>query len=310
MSVFGDRQAQHPRELLIAETSGAEDLAAIVRLPSLTVCVRSNSPTIVREFASLYSTGLLLSGDDGSGATLLVVVEERLTNGGKPSYWLRQATHELGGFESAPDALAYLEQWINTSAVASGFDRYFFVHAGVVSIGGAGVLIPGASGAGKSTLVAALCLEGFSYLSDELAVIDVKSLTVLPFLKSICLKSGGWSALGRSFRVPAPLLTAFRSDGEKLYFLEPLLTSPFDLRTKVRYVVIPVRRDGTSPDLAVCPRSVALAELARHSMNLPRHGSAGLEVLARVVEEAECYFLTYDDLHGAVATVATLSGHR
>jgi hypothetical protein len=309
MSGFDGRQAQRRRGALIAEAARAEDLAALVRLPSLTACVRSNSAGIVRDFASLYSTGLLVAGSDGHEAALSFVVEESRRNGDGASYRLREASHGLGSFESAHDAVAYLEHWVNTAAVASSFDRYVLVHAGVVSSGGAGVLIPGASGAGKSTLVAALCLEGFSYLSDELAVVDAESLSVLPFLKAICLKAGGWSALGAAFPVPAPLLTAFRIDGEKLFFLEPPLPSPSDRHTKVQYVIVPVRRPGAPPDLAPCSRAVALAELARQSLNLPRHGGSGVEVLARVVEEAECFLLTYDDLGGAVAAIATLSGH-
>ena len=47
-----------------------------------------------------------------------------------------------------------------------------FVHAGVVSIGGQAILLPGNSGAGKTTLVRALVAAGARYYSDEYAVLD------------------------------------------------------------------------------------------------------------------------------------------
>lgn len=49
-----------------------------------------------------------------------------------------------------------------------------FVHAGVVSIGGQAIVLPGRSGAGKTTLVRALVAAGARYYSDEYAVLDAQ----------------------------------------------------------------------------------------------------------------------------------------
>lgn len=48
------------------------------------------------------------------------------------------------------------------------------VHAGAVSIGGRGLLLPGGTHAGKSSLVAELLRRGASYFSDEYALIDAE----------------------------------------------------------------------------------------------------------------------------------------
>jgi hypothetical protein len=47
-----------------------------------------------------------------------------------------------------------------------------FVHAGMVSYRGCGILCPGRSFAGKTTLTAALLTRGADYYSDDFAVID------------------------------------------------------------------------------------------------------------------------------------------
>ncbi|REJ78504.1 MAG: hypothetical protein DWQ47_03360 [Acidobacteria bacterium] len=63
-----------------------------------------------------------------------------------------------------------------------------FLHAGVVSIDGEALVIPGRSRTGKSTLVNALLNHGAVYYSDEYAVID-KDGEIHPFAKPISLRS-------------------------------------------------------------------------------------------------------------------------
>ncbi|HJZ80007.1 MAG TPA: hypothetical protein VKD91_06670 [Pyrinomonadaceae bacterium] len=56
--------------------------------------------------------------------------------------------------------------------VAEYAPRRVFVHAGVVSLNGRAILIPGASYSGKTTLVTELIKAGAIYYSDEYAIID------------------------------------------------------------------------------------------------------------------------------------------
>jgi hypothetical protein len=53
---------------------------------------------------------------------------------------------------------------------------HLFVHAGVISLRGVGIVIPGRSYSGKSTLVAELLRQGATYYSDEFAVVDAEGL--------------------------------------------------------------------------------------------------------------------------------------
>lgn len=56
-----------------------------------------------------------------------------------------------------------------------------WIHAGAVEKDGSAILIAGASGQGKSTLTTMLCEAGFSYMSDDVAPIDMITDTVYPF---------------------------------------------------------------------------------------------------------------------------------
>ena len=283
--------------------------AIVVRLLSFAARVASNCPLVLRDVASLYAATAPTTCRGELGAAPHFAITEYRRDGYGPCYRLSRADRGLRVFRAPRDAVAHLEYLVNAAA-ARALARNLLVHAGVVATGRRGILLPGASGQGKSTLVAALCLAGFTYFSDELAVLDGESLSLLPFLKAICLKDGGWQMLAGSFEAPPPLLGAVRVDGEAVRYLPaPNPCSP-DGRAEVRHVVVPVRQPGAAVALALCSPARALAELARHSLNLPRHGRRGVESLAGLVERASCFTLTYDDLRGAVGVISDLAGQR
>lgn len=66
---------------------------------------------------------------------------------------------------------------------------HVFIHAGVVSVGGNAIAIPGASRSGKSTLVAALVRSGATYHSDEYAVVGPDGL-IESYPKPLSLRFG------------------------------------------------------------------------------------------------------------------------
>jgi hypothetical protein len=80
-----------------------------------------------------------------------------------------------------------------------------FVHAGVVDIGGCGIVIPGYSNSGKSTLVAESVRLGARYVSDEYAVLDPAGL-VQPFAKPLSIRAGTDDPLGQLVPVPDGLV--------------------------------------------------------------------------------------------------------
>lgn len=296
----------HPMPPSREEPGPGDYQEVLVRLLSFTARVASNSPQILRVLASLYPVA---EGDGRSTASpsLRLCVIEHGRDGGGRVYRLREANATTRLFSSASDVVAHLEYRIGAAALRH-LGRHLLVHAGAVAGRGGGVLLPAASGAGKSTLVAALCLSGFRYLSDELAILDGESPAMLPFPRAICLKGGGWKALAESFDAPPLLLEARRADGERVGYLSAPLVSAPGSPVSVRYVLVPMRRGGASASLTPLSRAGTVVELVRQSLNLPRHGRKGVESLARIVEGAECYSLTYDGLPEAVDRVSDLVG--
>jgi hypothetical protein len=95
----------------------------------------------------------------------------------------------VGAQLSGEVAVHVLDSQLRMRIAALAEDR-IFVHAGVVSLGGRGLLLPGRSFSGKTTLVAALVAEGALYYSDEFAILDATGL-VHPYPRRLSLRADG-----------------------------------------------------------------------------------------------------------------------
>jgi hypothetical protein len=287
----GDVRARSPG-------ADAPSATAELRLLSFRARVRAERPEIVARLAELYPPAPAL---DVAGGCEFVVVD-------------RAGRHEIvvdgqpaGSAASLAEAVARVEYLINRAAAVALVDQ-ILIHAGVVAapVGGDAILLPGPSGRGKSTLVAGLCLSGFAYASDELAVVDPVTAAVRPFAKAICLKEGGWRAVVSSFAEASPRLVAPGEGGMTRYLTPPRLCRA-DAPMRVRHVVLPRRCPGAAASLVPIHRSEAVAELAAHALNLPRHGYRGVETILQLAADARCYALTYDELGAAIARLTDLT---
>jgi len=77
--------------------------------------------------------------------------------------------------------------------IAANAQDWLFVHAGVVSVEGHALVIPGGSFTGKTTLVQALVHAGATYYSDEYAVLDDAGL-VHPYPRALSIRSNDGTA--------------------------------------------------------------------------------------------------------------------
>jgi hypothetical protein len=277
---------------------------AFVHLLSSVVRVISDCPDVLDFLPCLYHVTSRVKSANVPEPVATFVVESRSIDQ-RYVYRITQAGDQVGECASVEDAAVHLEFLINTAA-AMGLAKNLLLHAGAVASSGRGFVIPGASGAGKSTLVASLCLSGFDYFSDEIAVVDTETAVLRPFLKSVCLKPGGWDALRAVYPLPPPALIGTRVDGEAVRYLTTPGPHDPERRVPIRHIILPRRQIGARARLSPVSRALTLTELARHALNVAEHGFPGVELLARLVEEAECHTLTYDDLPEAVAAVSAL----
>jgi HprK-related kinase A len=104
-----------------------------------------------------------------------------------------QVTFCLGNeqpFKPLPVAQSYpvLEWGMNWCIAATDFN-HLIIHAAVLVKNGKAIVFPATPGSGKSTLSAYFALSGWQLYSDEMAIIDTKTLKVKPLFRPICLKN-------------------------------------------------------------------------------------------------------------------------
>jgi hypothetical protein len=157
--------------------------------------------------------------------------------------------------------------------------RLVFVHAGAVEIDGRACILVGGSGAGKTSTVGALLACGATYLSDEVALLDPETATVVPFHLPMAIKPWTVRAGG-----PLPQGTDVARQGTVAFRLPDSLGRGCPLGT-----VIVLERAGRST-LAALPRAQALLRLARQpsSFQNPDRVDDAFRAWLRALQTAHC----------------------
>ena len=172
----------------------------------------------------------------------------------------------------------------------------FFLHAAAVAWQGRAVALPAFSGTGKSTLTLVSLADGLEYLSDELAPIDLRALTVYPYPHALCLKSppplphalpAGTLQHGGRFHVPLEALP-YVTRGEAL----PLAAVIFLQRDEHRF-------DGLRPMTSAS----AVARLMAHALNPLAHPGCGMDAAVALGRALACFELDVRNLQAASGAI-------
>ena len=179
------------------------------------------------------------------------------------------------------------------------------VHGGAVSTSSRdGVVLPAPSGSGKTTLVAGLVRAGFGYLSDEAAVLDPGTPTLLPSPTHLSLKAGSWSLFPEV--APDPVTAALSGD---TWHVDPEDIRPRSVGQPCTVGFVVPHRFEAGAKTTVEPLSPAEAcvELGRNLMAARRDAPRALDLLGRICQGSSCNRLTWGDLDEAVETIQQLT---
>jgi hypothetical protein len=199
--------------------------------------------------------------------------------------------------------MIYSALWM-TAVLEHGF--FLNIHAGVVRGEGGCVLLPAPPGSGKSTLTAALVAAGFTYFSDEVALLDEATLRVSPFPQAVCIKKSGIAAVAALFPEVAGLTLHLRGDGKRVaYFAPPRASLPAPAeRGEVRLLVFPRYQEGTFAACEPLTKAVALGRLLTQCTVIrKRLDVAAVRWLVEWIEGIACFDLAYGTTAEGVAAV-------
>ena len=204
--------------MLLSELAEAQYLNAVkkselnIEFGLISVNVSSSFSQVTKTVSELYQDYKVSLNSDWFDFNLSV---ERPSNFRR--FFKTQAVFKLDGhipFKPLPSAHAYpLFEWGMNWCVANFYHKYLIFHAAVLEKNGKAVILPAPPGSGKSTLCASLALSGWRLLSDEMAVLDIETGKVLPFVRPICLKNNSISLVKDWF--PEAFISDIATDTQK-----------------------------------------------------------------------------------------------
>ena len=261
------------------------------RIGRFTVSLHSDSARIAKDFAALYPDSPLESANACTPIRIQVrrVGRSRL---GRVLYRVFADGEEIGGWRPRNGVFPLIEWGINLRIIA-GRPEYLQLHAASLALRGEGFIFAGDSGCGKSTLAATLLSRKWHYLCDEFALVEPDTLTLQPFPKALCLKSGSFPVIERLGLRIARDRDYIKGPKGRVAYLSPndLGDNAVDPTPRCRFIVFPAYRSGATPRLETLSRTLAVLELFRCAFNRDVFGDAILPLLTRLVSESACYRL-------------------
>jgi len=166
-------------------------------------------------------------------------------------------------------------------------------HAGAVAHGERAVLLPGLPGRGKSTLVGNLCMQGWRYLSDEIAPLDYTSGMIMAYPQTPWMRRDIGEDLpeSRLYELPKTAV-AITPD---MVCRQPM---------PVGVVICPDFRRGAAPELVPCSPATAVLKLLQSCVNFAEHREQAIAYLQRLVLDIPVYTLVFSDGQAAARLVS------
>ena len=258
------------------------------RIGVVAVSLQSCSEECVRVFDRIY--GCYRTEDPCDAALHMKIVRRKAKPWSAAEYVVQCNGETYVAGRDERGVMPQLEAALNHQTMLTQ-NTFFQLHAGVMSHQNRAVVFTGKSGTGKSTLAAALMARGWSYLCDEFALIEPKSLLVYPFPKALSIKQAGRDAIER---LNLPLVSGEWSDGKR--------TRPFSYVTPteagsggiggpcpVKSVLFLSRRTNMPLRWSRLTAPEAAMTLYRCGLNTENLGRQAFETAVALARQAQCF---------------------
>ena len=196
-------------------------------------------------------------------------------------------------------------EWMVTCNSMSQLQEFFQINAGAVVKGRRVILLPAGHGSGKTTLTLSLTRNHYRCLSDDIVLIDPKSLMVIPFPRSFLIKEGAIKKLSKSNLIDKKNGYYCRSD-DTLYF-NPDTKNKLSARKIKPYAIVKLKHNRRfRNELMPVSKSQMCIKLLRQLFNVHNYKRKAVTILTGLVRKSKCYSLKTNNVDDAVRLISQI----
>ncbi|MBZ9612963.1 HprK-related kinase A [Rheinheimera maricola] len=278
----------------------------VINTVPFSVLVSSRSQALHTAVSQLYPPQLVLAPEPEKIYDFCLTVERKWAGWGRP-YHVSAGQQHFRMTDSAQVVPVF--EWGFNWCIASYQHQYLAIHAAVLERHGKALIMPAPPGSGKSTLCAAMMLEGWRLLSDEMCLVDLTDGSIVPCVRPVSLKNQSLK-LVQSWYPSAQIrqITTGTTKGTVGYLL-PLADS-WQARGQTAtaaWVVFPQYNvNQTQLQLSPISKADAFMHLANNSFNYAVLAEHGFNSLGRLTQQIQAYRLEYADIKQALSELSQL----
>ena len=278
-----------------------------LRIGPFAVSIKADDDAFASTFHFLYQDFPLLSSDEPSEFRIRVDYPNGLRR-----WWRRQVRFYLDDvepFEPFPSRLALpFFEWGLNWCIYEYAHEFLIIHAAVVERNGRALLMPAIPGSGKSTLCAALVIQGWRLLSDEFALIRAADGRVWPIPRPIGLKEKSIEIIGKlpgAVDIGPTFIDTRKGNVAHLRPPGDSVNRADEPATAARIIFPRFQRDAQN-QIEPLSKASGFAKASDDSFNYELLGAAGFDFLSAVIDNSECFDLTFSDLRAALDLIETV----
>ena len=266
--------------------------------------VKSSIPAVVSNIYHLYSEHEILESNEFVDFYIGINPPSNIRR------WLRpQALFTIDGhqpIEPLPLKHAYpLFEWGINWCIANRAHQYLIFHAAIVEKNGKAIILPGEPGAGKSTFCTALTQNGWSLMSDELALVSLPDGKAHPIPKPISLKNESINVISKLYPTADFGLTFLNTSKGTLSHLKAPTVS--ESCADIQWIIFPNYQANTSTQIIKKNKGETYASLLNNAFNHNLFGKMGFDTLNHILEDSDTMQLIYSDTIDAVKKINQLT---
>ncbi len=263
--------------------------------------LQSKIPSVINNFAKLYANNSLLLGEGFADFHVRLATPRGLRHWYRPQVMFH--FDDQVPFKPLPYQQAFpMMEWGLNWCISNHAHQYLILHSAVVEKNGFAVILPAPPGSGKSTLCAGLVSCGWRLLSDELGLISLDDLKLVPLARPINLKNESIKVI-KQF-APQAIFSGEFADTSKgtvsLMQAPAESVAQSDQNVKPACIVIPRYTPGAATYLEPDSKGSMFMHVADSAFNYSLLGLTGFETLVKLIDSCDCYTFTYSKLQEAV----------